>query len=353
MTGVQTCALPISGATGLTGPTGPTGSTGSAGSTGATGPTGPTGGTGSAGPTGPTGSTPTGNVTGIDSISTPDYIQFDTGATVTRATGRLWWDSADGIQTLNLGMAGSNATLQIGEEMYYRIKCSSAIIEGQVVMFTGTVGASGGLTGAPATGLTAATASYIMGVATESGNTNDWIYITNFGLVRNIDTSGGAEAWTNGTILYYNPAVTGGLTKTAPSAPNAKVQVAAVVYADNANGSLFIRPTFGGILGQYEGDVGFGSYADGQVIIRNETAGKWVNATLTAGTGISITNSAGGISIASTVTSGITITDDTTTNATRYPLFANQTSGTLSTEYTSSTKYQYNPSTGKIGRAHV
>ena len=42
------------------------------------------------------------------------------------------------------------------------------------------------------------------------------------------------------------------------------------------------------------------------------------------------------------------VTDDTTTNATRYPLFANQTSGSLSTEYTSSTKYQYNPSTGTL-----
>ncbi|CAB5212676.1 hypothetical protein UFOVP192_43 [uncultured Caudovirales phage] len=41
-----------------------------------------------------------------------------------------------------------------------------------------------------------------------------------------------------------------------------------------------------------------------------------------------------------------TVTDDTTTAGTRYPLFANQTSGSLSTEYTSSTKLQFNPSTG-------
>jgi len=47
-----------------------------------------------------------------------------------------------------------------------------------------------------------------------------------------------------------------------------------------------------------------------------------------------------------TPTSYATVTDDTTTNSTRYPLFANQTSGNLSTEYTSSTKLQYNPSTG-------
>jgi len=43
---------------------------------------------------------------------------------------------------------------------------------------------------------------------------------------------------------------------------------------------------------------------------------------------------------------GATITDDTTTNATRYPLFAAATSGTLSTAYTSSTELKWNPSTG-------
>ena len=47
-------------------------------------------------------------------IATPEYIDFDTSNSVARATGRLWWDNSDGIQTLNLGMAGSNATMQIG-----------------------------------------------------------------------------------------------------------------------------------------------------------------------------------------------------------------------------------------------
>lgn len=50
----------------------------------------------------------------------------------------------------------------------------------------------------------------------------------------------------------------------------------------------------------------------------------------------------------STPTAYATVTDDTTTNATRYPLFASATSGNLQTEYTSSTKYQYNPSTGVL-----
>jgi len=53
-----------------------------------------------------------------------------------------------------------------------------------------------------------------------------------------------------------------------------------------------------------------------------------------------------GAPIWATPASYATVTDDTTTNGTRYPLFANQTSGNLATEYTSSTKLQYNPNTG-------
>ena len=49
-----------------------------------------------------------------------------------------------------------------------------------------------------------------------------------------------------------------------------------------------------------------------------------------------------------TFSGGATITDDTTTDATRYPLFASSTSGTLSTVYTSSTELTYNPSTGTL-----
>ncbi len=49
-----------------------------------------------------------------------------------------------------------------------------------------------------------------------------------------------------------------------------------------------------------------------------------------------------------TPSASVTVTDDTTTNATRYPLFANQTSGSISTEYVSSTKLQFNPSTGEF-----
>ena len=45
---------------------------------------------------------------------------------------------------------------------------------------------------------------------------------------------------------------------------------------------------------------------------------------------------------------GITITDDTTTNATRYLTFTDATSGSITGENVSSTKLQFNPSTGAL-----
>lgn len=270
-----------------------------------------------------------GNESGVNAIT------FDiTPATLPTAEGTLYWDSADSNKTLSLVMSGGNAVQQIGEEQYYRIKASSAITEGQVVMFTGTVGASGALTGAPAFGLTASTASYVMGIATENIALNGWGYVTSFGLVRQIDTS----AFTAGDILYLDPTVAGGLTTSIPAAPNPKVQVCACIYSSASVGSYFVRPSFGGILGQYEGDVTVSTPANGDLLIRDQTAGKWVNAPLTAGTGISVTNSAGGITIANTSpSSGGTVTSVGMTVPTGLTVTGSPvtTSGTLAVSYTS------------------
>ena len=61
-----------------------------------------------------------------------------------------------------------------------------------------------------------------------------------------------------------------------------------------------------------------------------------------------LTSGGAGAPTWSTPAAYATVTDDTTTNAVRYPLFAAATSGNLTTEYVSSTKYQFNPSTGVL-----
>lgn len=213
------------------------------------------------------------------------WVTFDTTPqgvpTGAAAAGTLYWNTDDNAKTLNLIMEDTGGVVQqIGEETYYRVKASSTITDGQVVMFDGTLGASGGLKAKPATGLTAFQNEYIMGVATQSIATNGWGYVTWFGEVKGINTTGSlyGETWADGDILYYNPAYAGGLTKTVPSAPNPKVIVASVVHAAT-NGILFVRPTFGSALGATDSNVQITSLADGNLLQYKSANSRWENVT--------------------------------------------------------------------------
>lgn len=65
-------------------------------------------------------------------------------------------------------------------------------------------------------------------------------------------------------------------------------------------------------------------------------------------------NGAGALPTFQTAGGGVTLSDDTATNATYYPIFATATSGTATTVKVSSTKLTYNPSTGALSStSHV
>jgi hypothetical protein len=210
------------------------------------------------------------------------WLQFDTTPsgfpTGPFANGTVYWDDADAIKTLNIVMEDSGEVIQhVGEETFYRVRASATITKGQVVMFTGTVGASGGLRGAPATGLTAVQGEYVLGIATQDIALNDWGYVTWFGEVKRVNTTGGLESWVQGEILYYNPAVPGGLTKNVPVAPNPKVIVAAVVHVSATVGILFVRPTFGSALGQTDSNVEITGLANGDLLQYDSVQARWEN----------------------------------------------------------------------------
>jgi hypothetical protein len=91
--------------------------------------------------------------------------------------------------------------------------------------------------------------------------------------------------------------------------------------------------------------------SNGQIPIGNGT--NYTAATLTPGTGISITNGSGSISIASTITSGVTVTDDTTTATAIYPTLTSATSGSVSGLSVTSTKFKFVPSTGTMTASNL
>lgn len=96
--------------------------------------------------------------------------------------------------------------------------------------------------------------------------------------------------------------------------------------------------------------------ADGTITLAKLQSGLLPSAAANSGSayansGFAVANSAASYAnaaFAKANTGGLALTDDTSTNATRYPLLSTATSGTLATGNTSSTKLTYNPSTGTL-----
>lgn len=228
-----------------------------------------------------------GNVSNVNSIG------FDTTpATLPTGEGTMFWDADKGA--VAYVMQGGDVTQEIGESQYLYIQASANITKGQVVMFTGAVGGSGIPTGAPATGVTDGT--YIMGIAAEDITSGTSGFVQTLGILKPVSTT----SFATGDILWYDPSVAGGLTTTKPSAPNIKVQVAAVTAGASSGGAILVRVTPGSKLGDTDSNVLFGSLASGNLLVYNATAGYWVNANLTAGTGVSVTNGAGSVTVTNT-----------------------------------------------------
>ena len=213
-----------------------------------------------------------------DYMTGVQYIGFDTAVSNGLATGRLAWNSNDG--TLDVGLLGGSI-LQVGQETLYYVKNTSGapISDGQVVMATGTVGASGKIAVGLADGSGATSAEYFLGVATQDIADNDFGYVTHFGLVRGFNTSGSpyGETWADGDLLYVSRTVPGGLTKVPPTYPGFSTPIAIVINAaSGGSGSIFVRMKSGEYLSQLH-DVNITSPVSGDIIFYDSATSAWVN----------------------------------------------------------------------------
>ena len=228
-------------------------------------------------------------------IASPIYIDMGNGNAVTLVAGRMWYSPATGAW--NLGMGGGNITQQVGEEFFRYGKASSAISDTnlQLVYKTGVVGASGVITFAPTiAGL--ADPDQIIGVATEPIAKNGFGRVTTMGIVRGINTTGSiyGEVWADNDDIWYNP-VTGGLTKTKPSAPNIKLQIGTVINAGSGgSGSFNVKLGSTSALGGTDSNVQLGTLANNDLLQYYSAGGYWRNVAVSAIAIGTATNLAGG-----------------------------------------------------------
>jgi hypothetical protein len=151
-------------------------------------------------------------------------------------------------KTLDLRMGDNNATLQIGQEMYFPPvvnKSGGNLNDGDLVM----VNPSGIAQGNRISVVKAVTdgtyaADKLVGILTEDLAVNQEGFATWFGYVRNLDKTQVqpvGETWEEGDILYPNPAIPGRLTKVFPAPPNLRVTVATITRINGNNVTLLVN----------------------------------------------------------------------------------------------------------------
>ena len=199
------------------------------------------------------------------------------------------------------------------------------------------------------------------------------------GIVYSTGTAWGTSYGTSGSgttiALTANPAFTGVPTAPTAAAGTNTTQIATTAFVvgtafsaalpgQTGNAGKFVTTdgsvaswsyvplTSGvsGILPVANGGTGASSLTLNNVLLGNGTGALQEVAPGTAG---NILQSNGTTWVSTTPgPSGATLSNDTTTNATRYPIFADATSGAAVTVYTSSPNYTFNPLTGNL-RAKV
>lgn len=140
-------------------------------------------------------------------------------------------------------LSHNNGVMQeIGQETYGHFinNTGSTIPDGTLVGFAG---ANGEIEVMPYIADGSMPALYCVGVATQTMVDGQEGKVTVWGEVNGIDTTGGAESWQEGDILYASATTAGALTNVRPTSPNKVIVVAAVRTVDATNGTILVRVT--------------------------------------------------------------------------------------------------------------
>lgn len=180
-----------------------------------------------------------GNITAATGIyDVLDMTLISAGSEPAHSEGLVWYDSDN--HALIAYNDEAEVTQQLGQEEYLRVRNNTGdtILNGKVVRINGAHGNA-----APTISLARADTeqdSQILGLATHDIEDSSFGYVTTYGLVRSINTSG----LSSGDELFLSASVSGAMVNSAPVIPNYKVTVGYVVASGAANGSVLVKSGF-------------------------------------------------------------------------------------------------------------
>ena len=206
-----------------------------------------------------------------DILKNVNTVDFNVTATTTSQVGRMRWNDADEVGTLEIGLKGGNVALQVGEENLVRVYNADSITltAGTVVYVFGSQGNTISVKRASASGET--TSSRTLGVVRESIVAGDRGFVSVGGLVHGLDTS----AYSGGTPLWLSTTL-GQITNIPPEAPNHIVLLGFVSRVSATVGSVFVHINNGWELDELH-NVLISGVTNGDLLVYNSGTTAWEN----------------------------------------------------------------------------
>jgi hypothetical protein len=156
--------------------------------------------------------------------------------------------------------------------------------------------------------------------------------------------SGGGALRTSSSAAVLQWGAGGGVNLTLDGAFNMNPANANIQISPTGTGTLTVNPATAGTMNNMA--IGGTTPAAGAFTTLSITSTFSANGSVGSNGQVLQSAGAGSPAVWATPANGITIADDTSTNATRYLVFTSATTGTVTTQNVSSTKLQFNPSTG-------
>ena len=181
----------------------------------------------------------------VQTILADTYVltEFDTAEVVafkplstppTHQEGAVWYDNTN--HALVVYNDKSDTRQQLGQETYLRVynAAGSTITNGQAVFiksaYTDVPTVRKAISSADST-------SSVIGLATHDIPAGQYGYVTMFGIVNNVNTSGMAL----GDRVYLSSTVSGGLTNSKQYPPNHNMEVGVVTKVNSTTGAVFVN----------------------------------------------------------------------------------------------------------------
>ena len=266
-----------------------------------------------------------------------DYLRLNiTPSSIPTTAGTMSWNNTDG--TLDIRLKGGNVTLQVGEETVVRVVNKSGVdlLEANYQVVRVRNEAEGGAQGQRlavvlARANTKVNHTGLLGIVTETINSNQEGFVTNFGIVRDIDTTGDlqGETWADGDVLWLSETTAGALTNIEPTTH--PIQIGYVIYAHANNGKIFVYLQEGVDELDELHDVSITSVANNQGLFYDSATSLWKNKSIATALGYTPADAATLISTTAPLSGG----GDLSANRT----FSISQSGAASDGYLSSTDW--------------